>query len=280
MAPRWFGGSLAIFFLSAMTVAAQEAPKDWDYPLAVATSSANVYFVADRNLPGIWKVENGKIELFFQGQKQFRTLLNAVRCLAVDKNGNLLAGDSATREIYRFENGSPKPLTNGALGIPTAIAVGPAGEIYVADLEAKAIWKLATETGAAPEKIATIQAPRGLFCDRSGKLWVVCHDTTRQVVSFGPNDEKAVVVSERPMSFPSHIVVDSKGVMYVADGYSQAIWRKTPDGPLEKWVEGAPLVHPVGLALDQDTPIVIDPRAKALFRLVEKKLEVVRQTSQ
>jgi len=50
-----------------------------------------------------------------------------VRCVAAgiyDDQGKLLAGDSATREVYRFdEAGNPVPLTKGKIGIATAIAV-------------------------------------------------------------------------------------------------------------------------------------------------------------
>ncbi|MCA9069389.1 MAG: hypothetical protein KDA84_10720, partial [Planctomycetaceae bacterium] len=71
------------------------------YPLAVVGADKGPVYVADRKLPGIWKIADGKAEVYFQADKRFRTPLNAVRCLALDKQGVLLAGDSSTREVYR-----------------------------------------------------------------------------------------------------------------------------------------------------------------------------------
>ena len=119
-------------------------------------------FIADRNFHGIWKFANGKLEKFFEGSAKFRTPLNAVRCVAMDHQGKLLAGDSATREVYRFdEAGNPVPLTKGRIGIPTAIAVRKSGEILVADQELLFIWKMPAE-GGEPVKLAEVPADRRL----------------------------------------------------------------------------------------------------------------------
>src|SRR5258708_6066589 len=75
-----------------------------DYPLAIAASDAGEIYLADRNLPGVWRVKEGELTLFFEASKKLKTPLNAVRCLALDQNGKLLAGDSATREVYRFDD--------------------------------------------------------------------------------------------------------------------------------------------------------------------------------
>ena len=129
---------LNLLFILCGTVSAnaQDAPTEFDYPLAVTETADGIVYVADRNLPGIWKVEDGKKSIYFQGSKKFRTPLNAVRCLAIDHEGKLLAGDSSTREVYRFDDDAkPQPLTEGWIGIPMALAVAPDGTIYTADLE-------------------------------------------------------------------------------------------------------------------------------------------------
>ena len=53
---------------------AQEAALQ--YPLAVVADANGVVYVADLDLPGIWKVQDGKAEIYFQGSKRFRTPLN------------------------------------------------------------------------------------------------------------------------------------------------------------------------------------------------------------
>ena len=76
---------------------------------------------------------------------------------SIDHEGNLLAGDSSTRDVYRFDaDGKPQPLTDGWIGIPMAMAVAPDGTIYTADLELHRIWKMPAEGAKKPEEFAVI----------------------------------------------------------------------------------------------------------------------------
>src|SRR5436190_4070441 len=85
---------------------------EMQYPLAVAAGPDGAIYVADRNAHGVWKIAGGKLTPFWMGSNKFRTPLNAVRCVAVDAKGRVVAGDTATREIYRFNaEGQPEPLT-------------------------------------------------------------------------------------------------------------------------------------------------------------------------
>src|SRR5207302_11042917 len=81
---------------------------EMQYPISVAAGPDGAIYVADRQAPGVWKIADGKLEIYFQGSNKFRTPLNAVWCVAVDSKGRVLAGDSSTREIYRF-NAERKP---------------------------------------------------------------------------------------------------------------------------------------------------------------------------
>src|SRR5690606_10448952 len=54
------------------------------YPVDVV-AAGEVLYVADLRLPGLWKVVDGKAEVFVQGEKRYRTPLNAIRCLALDE---------------------------------------------------------------------------------------------------------------------------------------------------------------------------------------------------
>ena len=95
-----------------------------DYPLSIAVTNSGVIYLADRNLPGVWKLEGEKLTLFFEGSRKFRTPLNAIRCLAIDQEGKLLAGDSSTRDVYRFDDaGKPVGLTQNQK--PASAEAGP-----------------------------------------------------------------------------------------------------------------------------------------------------------
>jgi DNA-binding beta-propeller fold protein YncE len=233
-----------------------------EYPLGVTADPQGTVYLADRNLPGVWKIAEGKLSLVFQASKKFRTPLNAVRCLAVDAQGRLYAGDSSTREVYRFNaQGQPEPLTKGGVGIATAIAFDPMGNVIVTDLEFPGRVLRIPEAGGEPTEIAQVNAPRGVAVDAKGEIWVVTHGKDRQVVKIGADNKVTTLVSGRPFEFPQSIALDDQGNAYVADGYAKAIWKITPDGKSAKLVEGSGLSHPDCVARRGAALVVVDPRA-------------------
>lgn len=237
------------------------------YPLSAAAGPEGQIYVADRNLPGIWKFADGKLEVFFQASRKFRTPLNAVRCVAVDGEGRVLAGDSATREVYRFdESGQPVALTKGAVGIPMALAVRDSGEILVADLETHRIYSVPAAGGETTEVLA-VNAPRGIALDDEGALWILSTSSKRgQLLKYSWSGEPEVIVGPQTFQFPHNVTFDATGAACVTDGYGKAVFRVT-DGKATPLVLGPPLVNPVGLARIEADLLVVDPRANNVFRL-------------
>jgi len=236
------------------------------YLLGIAVDSTNTVYLADRELPGVWRLADGKLSPLFVGSKKFRTPLNAVRCLAVDREGKLLAGDSATRDVYRFgDDKQPAPLTKGEIGIPMSIGVTKAGDLVVADLEVHRIWKVPA-TGGQPTLYAEVAAPRALTVDKDDRVWVVSHGKD-QLLRSNAEGKLEVVVAGRPFEFPSAVVVDDEGTAYVCDTYAKAVWKVPAGKPAEKFFAGEPLVSPVGMARSGSDLLVADPRAKAVIRI-------------
>lgn len=255
-----------ILLLACLTGLPSAAPGQMHYPLSIAARDAGPLWIADRDLPGVWQLEAGQLTVYFQGSKKFRTPLNAVRCVALDRAGALLAGDSATREVYRFDkDAKPVPLTRGGIGIPMSIAVNSRGEILVADLELHRIWKV-PEQGGKPEQVAEVPAPRGLCIDGQDRVWVVSHGAN-QLVRLAADGELETVVEGRPFQFPHTVVLGPDHTAYVADGYAKAIWKVPPGGKPQQLVAGEPLVNPVGLTWQKDHLLVVDPRANAVFQV-------------
>ncbi len=241
------------------------------YPLSIAVASNGDLFLADPNLPGVWKIAGGKLSLYFQGSKKFRTTLNAVRCVRLDHEGKLLAGDSATRNVYRFDDeGRPHPITKstkgmGLIGIPMDIAVNSKGDVYVSDLEIHRVVKIPFGSDQ-PEEVAVISGCRGLFIDKADTLWVIS-TTKDQLHRITPDGKQTIVTRGRPFGFPHTVAVASDGTAYVCDGYAKTIWKITADGKPVVLVAGAPLVNPVGMAIKDDVLYVVDPRAKSVFTI-------------
>ena len=264
---RRFTQFLVIVGLSLMFASSLVRADELQYPLtAVASADGKSLFIADLNQTGVWKLTDGKLSIFFQADKKFRTPLNRVRCIGLDRNGKLLAGDSSTREVFRFDDeGKPQPLTNGGIGIPMDLVVDPDNNIFVTDLELKWIWKIPAAGGKA-EKFAEVDAPRGITMDADRNLWVINHGKN-QLLRITPDAKIEVVVEGRPWQFPHEVELDKDKTAYVSDGYAKTVWKVPFGGKPEKLVSGDPLVNPVGLTWQGETLLVIDPRAKGIFAI-------------
>ncbi|MEO1993185.1 MAG: NHL repeat-containing protein [Pirellulales bacterium] len=256
----------------SQSIRAQDAAGDiqdlsnMHYPLGVAAKKGGELFIADRLLPGIWKVANGRTVRFVAGAKKFRSPLSSIRAVAVGPNGDIFAADSGTREIYSVsEDGSPSPLTGGKIGIPMDMAANSRGQLFVSDLETHQIWKIDVKKGDV-EQYISLPTPRGLFVDQNDQLWVVSTGQN-QVIRLDQKKEITSVVKNQPFDFPQDIVVDSSGVAYVTDNYKKCVWRIPVNGKPEVWAGGKPLKGPVGIALQQESILVADPKAKQIFKI-------------
>ena len=239
------------------------------YPLDVSvTADAKTLYLVDRKLPGLWKAgADGKLAVFFQASKKFRTPLNAVRCIAADGKGGLLVGDSGTREVYRFSaDGKSTPLTKGGIGIAMGIAVNAKGTIFVSDLELQRIWTVPA-AGGDPKEFAVLPAPRGMTFDKKGQLWVVSGGPRNQLVKIAADGKITPVVKDRTFVYPNDVAVSADGTAFVSDGYADCIWKVAADGKTSKWVSGKPLDNPVGLDWQGTTLLVVDSRAGKLFSI-------------
>ncbi len=243
------------------------------YPLDICAGLDGVAFVVDRNLPGIWQRTADQLTVLIQGKEIFRTPLNAARCLALDRDGSLLVGDSATRDIYRVAaDGNAIPLTGGRIGIPLDIAVRSDGTIFVADLELRMLVRIGPGSSEV-EHVAQVN-PRGLFIDASDQVWVVSQGAQQlQIVDDAGKSE--VIVGQRLFEFPQQVVVDAEGVAFVSDSYKKAIWKIVKGSEPEICHQGGPLSNPVGLAIIDGRLTIVDPHSRKVFRVDDQQqLEV------
>lgn len=267
-------------FITLTEVAGDETT--FRYPLAVAATDDEVVYVADRQLPGIWKIDSGSTTVFFQASKTFQTPLNAIRCLTIDHNGQLLAGDSSTRNVYRFDDsGNPTPLANRRIGIPMSLATTMDGTIYVADLELHRIWQLPTDGTSQPTEVAAINSPRGLTLDEEGNLLVLSTSSRNgQIQKIQPDGTVVPFIEHHPFRLPHKIVRGTNGWFYVSDNYNRCIWRVSPDGECHEWLQGKPLDRPVGLCRLHDDFLITDPHIKTIFRAtLDKSITVFAASS-
>jgi len=237
------------------------------YPVGIAVRGEQEIFVADLEVHGIWQIDGATLRMYFQGKKQFRTPINRPRALAIDGEGRLLAGCSATREVFRFNAADqPEPLTGGGIGNPIDIAVNRAGELLVSDLELHCIWKVPAAGGKA-EKFVEVPAPRGLSIDADDRLWVVSHGGKASLVRVSADKQIETIVAGRAFRFAHDVAVDKEGTAFVSDGYAATIWKVGAEGTPVAWAQGDPLKSPTGLAWQGETLLVADPKACAILRI-------------
>ncbi|MFP6702550.1 MAG: SMP-30/gluconolactonase/LRE family protein [Planctomycetaceae bacterium] len=274
--------ALATFVAAPASSQAQDATPaaaSLVYPLDVSVANdAKTLFLVDRKLPGLWKTTPaGTLEVLYPAKKQFRTPLNAVRCIASDGKGGLLVGDSGTREVYRVTvDGKATPLTKGGIGIAMGIAVSTDGTIFVSDLELQRIWSVPA-AGGKPKEFAVLPAPRGMTFDKNGQLWVVSGGPKNQLVRIDAKGKITAVVKDRIFIYPHDVAVAPDGNAYVSDGYADCIWKVTAEGKTSKWVSGKPLDNPVGLDWQGTNLLVVDSRAKQVFSITpDAKLTAVK----
>lgn len=238
------------------------------YPLGAVRSADGKLSIVDLRLPGVWQSIDGKLDHFFKASKKFRTPLNAARCIAFDKDGKVLVGDTSTRQVYRFDDaGKPVKLAGDGVGIgmPMALAVDAQGTIFVADLELHRIFKVPHE-GGEPVELAVVSAPRGLAFDSAGNL-IVVSTTKDQILKVTMKGEVSVLVAGRPFDFPHNVAISKDGTMFVTDGYGKCVWKVGADHKPANLISGEPFVNPVGISISGDVLLVTDPRANAVFEV-------------
>src|SRR5690606_32824457 len=205
-------------------------------------------------LPGIWKLADGNAEIFVKGEKTFRTPLNAIRCLAFDRDGGLLAGDSATREVYRVSSeGELTPLTEGRIGIPMCMVADEEG-IYVSDLELQRIWKV-PHAGGEPEEVAVVAAVRGIDLSDDGTVWIAT-GTKPNLAKIGADGTIEPVLDEAKFAFTNQMTPGKHSSAYVDHGYGRTIWMVTAQRSAERWGRGEAFGNAVGLGWQRRDALV------------------------
>ena len=251
----------AVFFSNIAS--AQDNSQDFVYPIAISAGE-NATFVADRRLPGIFSIADGNTSVLYKGSRQVKSPLSAVRCVAVDNDGSVLVGDSATRAVYRLNaEGALAEITKGKIGIPSGIAILDESTIVVTDLETGAVWKITD--AAETSRIAVVPGATGVTI-QSGNI-IVLSRGANPVVKVGLDGNVTTIVSGRPFGLPLGIATLNDETLLVADGFKKTIWSVKSDGTFEKLASGEPFIHPVGITTSGDKILVVDSRAKAIFQI-------------
>lgn len=265
--------ALAMLHVSVAKQVQAQGELQIGYPVALAADTEGNLFLADRNLPGIWKLSSQGPQIFWKGAKQLRMPGNAPRCIAVAPNGDVFLGDSATREVYRFsaEKAEPIPLTGGKVGVSIAMQFWQEGKLVIADLELNRLVEVdltQKEPAKALREVASLSAPRAMAITNDGDLLVLTQGKDL-VVSVGSDGSVKPWIAGQPLpknSLPLGIAgatsPEGKQVVRIADGYQHLIWELQPDEAPKQLVSDPALSHPSALVQKGEMLWILDPRSK------------------
>lgn len=255
---------------AAGSVDGPRANATFDNPLGICIDSANNIYVSDYTNARIRRITSAGVVSTIVSSG-----ISNSYGVAVDSAGNLYIADWFNHRIVKatlsggtyttsiFAGGGANGTTAGnSIGTGTAalftypcgIAVDPAGNVYITDLQNHLIRKI------TPARVVTTFAGSGI----GAGTWIGAFAD-----GIGTNAS---------FSRPSHIVIDSHGNLFVTDEANNRIRRIAPDGVVTTiagsgsatWVDGvataAGFFNPAGIAIDASGNIYFADRANHRIR--------------
>lgn len=169
---------------------------------------------------------------------------------------------------------------------PSAVAVGPNGDVYTASFVTGAVWRIAP-TGEVSELPGTRDAfagVAGITVAPDGQVYVIARDDSHPLSAGGsiqrisPEGEIrlfAAIQDEQGFVFPDDLTFDAQGYLYVTDRGRSEVWRFDANGDGIDWwtppenTESDARPAPTGIAYDalNDALIITDSNTNTLYRV-------------
>ena len=260
---------------------------DLNNPTALAFDHSGNLFVADHAAETIFKfTPDGTSGVFVTGVH-----LSEGNGLAFDTAGNLFVLSPSGKyhvggAILKFSPGGTRSTFATGVGLPYSLAIDPSGNLFVSDWDTGSIYKL-TPKGEKSTFATTEIAAKVLACDQAGNLFagvplknsiskyepggarsdfatgitayvlaidkggnVFVGDTENTIRKFTPVGTKAdfATVTTSPRSF----TFDASGNLFVAESFSGAILKFTPDGAGSVFLAGRPAPEPAATIVEAE----------------------------
>ncbi|MBS7527793.1 hypothetical protein KHM83_14000 [Fusibacter paucivorans] len=262
----------------ATAVALSDVYNGLNQPYGIEVMDDGVIYIADTYNNMIKKLENGKLTVvagYYEGKNSLgfplgglkdgdalTAAFNKPRDICVAEDGTIYVADSQNHAIRKIKDGTVTTLAGtGEAGdsvglgrttrfnLPTAIAIGGDGKLYVADTLNNKIKVLDTN-GKSSELALTstdnanrLNEPSDLYFDDDGTLYIVDSgnqcikkvvDGTASIIAGGkvyaldeagyaPQGFVDGLASLAKFNFPKGMTMDDRGNLYIADTWNNAI---------------------------------------------------------
>lgn len=191
--------------------------------------------------------------------------LRAPHDVTFDRTGRLLVADTGNDRIAAYEVDGPKgrlaaTVISGLAG-PEGVAVGPGGELYVANAagDTAAVYvdgKLVATAGGHGTDLR-FNRPHDVEVGPDARVWVADPGSNRLVV-LDPQLKHVATIGGAGYDFrePKYFALDGRGWAYVADQYNDRLQVLNNEGRVVSRLEAFPyqgqtirLNHPEGVVL-------------------------------
>ena len=166
-------------------------------------------------------------------------------------------------------------LDDGQFNVPSGIAVGSNGNVYVADLYNHRVQKFdsngsfISEFGSFGHDDGQLDTPYKVAVDNDSNVYVICRNGVIQkftssggfILKFGSLGKE-----EGQLDGPSSIAIDNNGDLYIVDTNNDRVQKFTSNGNfiLEFGILGSEkgqFDHPIGIAIDDKGSILVSDAA-------------------
>lgn len=200
-------------------------------------------------------------------------------CARIDALGHLYLCDAADRRILIFDS-QLRPLERmpelpfDALGLAAGrlggLALGPTGEMYIADQTNGRVYELdaaggfVRTLGDGEQLWARLQRPIGLAVGRQDRAVYVCDAALGCIVVFESDGSPRAVLGGGHLKEPVAVTIDARGRCIVADRKAMTLVVLSRHGELERTIDGAdldvsPFGGPTDVVLSDSTLWIADP---------------------
>ncbi|ODR19835.1 serine/threonine-protein kinase PknD [Mycobacterium gordonae] len=196
------------------------------------------------------------------------------RGVAVDEAGTVYVAEmtnhSPEGRVLKLPAGQSAP-TELAFGevYGLDVAADGAGNVYLADIHAPGVWKLAPGArGPIMLPFGHIGRPAGLAVGKDGSVYLT-DNALKQVLKLAPGATSATqLMPTVPLNGPGGIAVDKDGNVYIADTDDRRVLKLPAGAATPTELPFAGLQQPYGVAVDPGgTVYVSDLNGHGIFRL-------------